>query len=176
MDGTIGFIKIFAGKYAPINWDFCNGQLLSTTQYEELFSIIGTTFGGDGHGTFALPNLCGRMPVRIGKNAIIGGHSIILGERSGTETETILEKQLPVHRHTYNALSGNSESDKPTNNFLSPKANNFYAKKDATDQLLPMNAEVMTPAKGDGLSHNNMSPFIVINYIICVEGLYPARP
>lgn len=173
MNGTIGFIKLFTGNYFPEGWAFCNGQLLEISQNEALYSIIGTMYGGDGQTTFALPNLCGCMPVGGGQNPTT---KVVLAQNGGTETVRLTQQQLPIHRHTYNALSGDSESDQPTNNFLSPKAGNFYSKKDATDQLLPMNVEVMTLAKGDGLLHNNMSPFIVINYIICVEGLYPQRP
>lgn len=172
MDGTLGFIKLFTGNYSPEGWAFCSGQLLEISQNEALYSIIGTMYGGDGQRTFALPNLCGRMPVGSGQSPT---SKVVLAQNGGTETITITQQQLPTHRHSYNALSGDSESDQPTNNFISPKAGNFYAKKDATDQLLPMNAEVMTPTKGDGLPHNNMSPFITINYIICVQGYYPAQ-
>jgi microcystin-dependent protein len=129
-------------------------------------------YGGDGQRTFALPNLCGRMPIGSGQGSTSKG---VLAQNGGTESVTLTQQQLPIHRHTYNALSGDSESDQPTNNFLSPKSGNFYYRKDAVDQLLPMNAEVITPAKGDKLSHNNISPFITLNYIICVEGYYPER-
>jgi microcystin-dependent protein len=175
MNDTIGFIKLFSGNFPPMDWAFCNGQLLQIAENEALFSIIGTTYGGDGVQSFALPNLSGRMPVGFGQNPTTKS-MYVLGQNGGTETVTLTQLQLPSHRHVYNALSGDSESDNPTNNFLSPKSGNFYSKKDTTDQLLAANAEVLSSAIGGGAAHNNLPPFIALSYIICIQGSYPIRP
>lgn len=168
LEHFIGIVKIFAGNFAPEGWALCNGQLLPINEYQALFSIIGTTYGGDGITNFALPNLNGRVPIGTGQ-------STVLGQAAGTENETILVNQLPEHTHIYNALSGNREKADPSNNFLGTTSGPFYGQADPGDQLLPMNPKVVSVAAGGAQSHNNMSPFLVLNYVIALEGIYPSR-
>lgn len=172
LDQFIGIIKIFAGNYAPVGWAFCNGQLLSIANNQALFSIIGTTYGGDGRTTFALPDLRGCTP--IAKGIGTGLTSRNLGEKSGIESVTITPAQLPAHSHTYNALSGNRESAEPRNNFLAATGGKFYGLEDFGDRLLPMNPSVISPT-GGSQPHNNMAPYLAINYVIALEGIYPTR-
>ncbi len=168
LDQFIGIVKIFAGNFAPEGWAFCNGQLLPIDGNEALFSIIGTTYGGDGMTNFALPNLNGRVPIGTGQ-------STVLGQASGSENVTVVPNQLPSHSHGYNALSGSRESDQPSGNYLATTGGKFFAKKDATDKLLPMNSGVISPFNGGGQAHNNMSPYLALNYVIAIYGIYPTR-
>jgi len=168
LEHFIGIVKIFAGNFAPEGWALCNGQLLPINDYQALYSIIGTTYGGDGVRFFALPNLNGRVPLGVGSN-------YSLGQNGGIESLTITASQLPAHSHVYNALSGSSESDQPSGNYLAKTGGKFFAKKDATDKLLPMSQEVISPFKGGNQAHNNMSPYLVLNYVIALEGIYPSR-
>ncbi len=168
LEQFIGIVKIFAGNFAPEGWAFCNGQLLPINENEALFSIIGTTYGGDGVTNFALPNLNGRVPIGTGQ-------STALGQASGSENVTVLVNQLPAHSHTYNALSGNREKAEPTNNFLPVTSGPFYGQTDPSDQLLPMNAKVISVAAGGSQPHNNMSPYLALNYVIAIYGIYPTR-
>ena len=168
LDQFIGIVKLFAGDFAPIGWVFCNGQLLNINEYEALYTIIGTTYGGDGVRTFAVPNLNGRVPLGTGP-------STSLGEAAGTEMVTLTSSQLPAHSHTYNALSGDRETADPRNNFLGITSGPFYGQADPGDQLLPMNSNVISYAPGGSGSHANMSPYLTLNFVIAVEGLYPSR-
>lgn len=169
LDQFIGIVKIFAGNFAPEGWAFCNGQLLPINDNEALFSIIGTTYGGDGMTNFALPNLNGRVPIGTGQ-------STVLGQASGSENVTILANQLPSHSHVSNAISGGRETDQPAGNYLVPTPGGlFFTKKDSTDTLMPMNAQVISPFNGGGQTHNNMSPYLALNYVIAIYGIYPTR-
>lgn len=173
MDEYIGTISLFAGNFAPRNWALCNGQILNIQQNTALFSIVGPNYGGDGKTTFALPDLRGRVPIGVGQG--IGLTNRELGKVGGEEAVTLTTTQIPSHTHTYNALSGNRESKDPSGNFLGITPGLWYAQKNTGDTLLPMNAETVSSA-GGGQPHNNMPPFLGLNYIICTNGLYPPRP
>lgn len=165
--------KMFIGDYAPINYLLCNGQTLQISQYNALFAIIGITYGGDGKTNFKLPDLRGRMPIGMGTGINLTPRP--LGQSGGVETVTLNTTQIPPHNHTYNALSGNREAPTPANNFLGTAAGNFYSQQDPGDQLIPMNAGAIS-LTGGGQPHDNMPPFLCINFIICVFGIFPSKP
>lgn len=172
MDEIIGMIKAFAGNFAPKGYYLCAGQTLQIAQNQALFAILGTTYGGNGTTTFLLPDLRGRSVVGVGSGPGLTPRA--LGESAGSENVTLTVDQIPPHIHTYNALSGNREAPSPAGNFLGTAAGNFYSQQDPGDQLLPMNAGAISLA-GGGQAHNNMQPFLGLNYIICFQGIYPSR-
>jgi len=182
MNGVTGEIKMFAGNFAPRTFAFCAGQLLPIAQNTALFSIIGTIYGGDGRTTCALPDLQGRTAVHAGRGP--GLANIDLGERGGSETETITTQTMPNHTHTVtghtkaaNAASGNIDTS-PLGNFIPefPGVPLFTESTSETNVALAAGSlEVTIGNAGGGLSHNNMSPFLVLNYIICLTGIYPSR-
>jgi len=172
-DPFVAEIRIFAGNFAPRSWAFCDGQLLPIAQNTALFSLIGITYGGDGTTTMALPNLQGRAPMHPGRGP--GLTSRRLGERLGVETVTLTEAQMPFHTHSMNAdgstggpLGGGPNSSTPVDNFLSTSVK--YS--DST-----VNQVAMSDVSDSGGSqpHNNMQPFIAVNYIIALQGLFPPR-
>lgn len=182
MDGTIGEIRLFAGNFAPKQWLYCQGQLLAISQYSALFSILGTTYGGNGTVTFALPDLRGRVPVGTGQRS---GVTVISGEQFGTETNVLTMNHLPDHGHSANgtfalpAKAGKGAySSNPASNIYGKPADTMKmystAAKDTT-----MGAGVTTIAAapaGQSAPVNNMMPYSGLNYIICINGLYPVRP
>ncbi|MEM8696425.1 MAG: tail fiber protein [Pseudomonadota bacterium] len=170
----IAEIRIFAGSFAPRSWAFCDGQLLPISQNTALFSLIGTTYGGDGRTTTALPNMQGRVPMHAGRGP--GLTSRRIGQRGGAEQVTLSEAQMPQHQHTQLAVPrgqltvGNSLD--PAGNLLaSPQTGNQYA--DANN-LVDMASNSLTNA-GGSQPHNNLQPFLVMNFIIALQGLYPSR-
>ncbi len=173
MEEYIGMIKMFVGDYAPQDYLLCNGQTLLVQEYQALYTIIGIRYGGTPGVNFKLPDLRGRMPIGMGTGVNLTPRQ--LGQSGGAETVALNVSQIPPHTHTYNALSGNREATSPAGNFLGTAAGNFYSQQDPTDQLLPMNAGVISPA-GAGAAHNNMPPFLCVNFIMCAFGLYPLRP
>ena len=174
MEEYLGMIKMFVGDYAPEYYLLCDGRSLSVQQYTALYAIIGYSYGGSGQN-FNLPDLRGRMPIGMGTGVNPNLTPRQLGQSGGAETVALSAAQIPSHTHVYNALSGNREATSPAGNFLGTAAGNFYSQQDPSDQLLPMNAGVVSTA-GGGQGHNNMPPFLCVNYIICVQGLYPPRP
>jgi microcystin-dependent protein len=167
----IAEIQIFAGNFAPRGWAFCNGQLLPIAQNTALFSLIGTTYGGDGRTTTALPNLQGRAPMHPGRGPGLADRR--LGQRGGTETVTLSEGQMPSHKHQMQAVSDNGDSRSPADNALASSVPpNVQLYSDGTDAQ--MNAAVLNPIGGDE-PHNNMQPFLALNFIIALVGIYPSR-
>ncbi len=170
----IAEIRIFAGNFAPRSWAFCNGQLLPIAQNTALFSLIGTTYGGDGRTTTALPNLEGRAPMHPGRGP--GLTERRLGEKTGTETVTLSEAQIPSHSHTMRGSStANGVAGAPTNTSsfardLSPRA--YQA--NTTANLVDLASQSLS-ATGGGQAHSNMQPFLALNFIIALQGLYPSR-
>ncbi len=169
----IAEIRIFAGNFAPRGWAFCNGQLLPVSQNTALFSLIGTTYGGDGRSTTALPNLEGRVPMHPGRGP--GLTSRRLGQRGGVEEVTLTQAQIPSHSHTMQAVPRSQfaigNSNDPTGQLLaSPQTGNQYV---APGNLGTM--ADMLQGTGGSQSHNNLQPFIVMNFIIALQGLYPSR-
>lgn len=167
----IAEIRIFAGNYAPRGWAFCNGQLLPVSQNTALFSLIGTTYGGDGRTTTALPDLQGRAPMHPGRGP--GLTSRRLGERGGVETVTLSEAEMPNHTHAMQAVLRPAEENDPNNRYYGvTPGNNLYGS--ATNNLVPLADQAATSA-GGSQSHNNLQPFMAINFIIALVGLYPSR-
>ena len=170
----IAEIRIFAGNFAPRSWAFCDGQLLPVAQNTALFSLIGTTYGGDGRTTTALPNMQGRLPMHPGRGP--GLTSRRLGQKGGVEMVTLTEAQMPNHTHT---LSGSTEeaefdgSPNPGNNLTGvvEGGKEPYA---PSANLTSLSASAL-PNTGGSQAHNNLQPFLAMNFIIALQGLYPSR-
>lgn len=163
-------IRIFAGNFAPRGWAFCNGQLLPISQNTALFSLIGTTYGGDGRTTTALPNLEGRAPMHPGRGP--GLTSRRLGQQGGSETETLSEAQMPNHNHTAQGTTNSANQRTPANHLAATgggRGTNFYSNAASSGAF----KELINT--GGGQAHNNMQPFLAMNFIIALVGLYPSR-
>jgi microcystin-dependent protein len=166
-------IRIFACNFPPTGWAFCDGQLLTISQNTALFSLLGTFYGGDGKTTFALPNLQGTVPVHVGGAQPGPGLSTYsLGEMSGTETVTLLVSEMPLHAHTLNGTSSPAESPDPTGNALGRSVNGNAYTNSFTAQQMAFQA---LPPAGGSLPHNNMMPYLVLNFCIALQGVYPPR-
>lgn len=175
----IGEVRIFAGNFAPRGWAFCDGQLLQISQNTALFSILGTTYGGDGRTTLGLPDLRGRAPMHPGNGP--GLTSRQLGERGGTETVVLSIAQIPTHNHAIEARGSSAAGDSasPTNKTwaVTSDGGSDYATPpiDAADQVQMSTNAVRLGAMGSNQAHDNMPPFQVLNYIIALQGIYPSR-
>ncbi len=166
----IAEIRIFAGNFAPRSWAFCNGQLLPVSQNTALFSLIGTTYGGDGRTTTALPNLEGRAPMHPGRGP--GLTSRRLGQRGGVETVTLSEAQMPNHTHTLMGSGEDGNSQNPGGNHFGAGTNMYHTPNGVS--LVPAATQTL-PSSGGSQAHNNLQPFLVMNFIIALQGLYPSR-
>jgi microcystin-dependent protein len=170
MDPFVAEIRIFPFNFAPKGWAFCNGQLLPLSQNTALFSLLGTTYGGDGKSTFALPDLEGRAPMHPGQGPGLSLHD--LGEESGSETVTLLLSEIPAHSHAVSASLSDGNDRLPTNElFATGIAIGQYAAPGALTQLAFQGA---SPAGGDQ-PHNNMMPYLTLNFCIALQGVFPAR-
>ncbi|MCF8245476.1 MAG: tail fiber protein [Saprospiraceae bacterium] len=172
MEPFIGEIKLFAGNFAPRGWAFCDGQLLPINQHQALFSILGTNFGGDGRSTFGLPDLRGRVSVHPGNGPGLSSYRI--GEKGGAETVTLTVNQLPSHSHSLNANKGNGNtSDTPGASLADSKGSDRdYNKSGAVDTEMSKNS---IGATGGGQPIENRQPYLAINYIIALQGVFPSR-
>ena len=163
---------MFGGNFAPRGWAFCSGQLLSIAQNTALFSILGTTYGGNGQTTFALPDLRSRVPMHPGQGPGLTPRS--LGEMGGTETVTLLNSQMPAHTHQATVAPKASTSETtdtlPTNQY--PAAGGVYS---PTANAQMGSSDVTVGVSGGNQPHNNMSPFTCVNFIIALEGIFPSR-
>jgi microcystin-dependent protein len=164
-------IRIFAGNFAPKGWALCNGQILSISQNTALFSLLGTTYGGNGTSNFALPNFQGSAPMHWGFGA--GLTQRFIGESGGTQTVTLLSGEVPAHVHTFNCGSGSKGDNNTVANqvLADEKTGGIQTYAAATDGTL-MSPLAATPAS---LPHENMQPYQVLNFIIALQGIYPAR-
>lgn len=180
MDEFIGIIKLFAGNFAPRGWMFCDGSILSIQSNTALFSILGTTYGGNGQTTFALPNLNGRLAIGAG-NSSNTGKNYQLGEMSGTTQNTILQSNLPSFASQMKVANTNASSTAPAAGSAiaitgTPDGREFNAipsYASATPDT-PLSLSTVT-FMGQNLPLNNMPPYLGLSYIICVEGIYPSR-
>ncbi|WP_165768055.1 phage tail protein [Flavobacterium plurextorum] len=170
-DPLIGQISMFAGTFAPRGWLFCNGQLLPIPQYSTLFSIIGTTYGGDGINNFALPDLRGRVPVGQGQGPGLSPRN--LGETSGNENVTLTISNMPAHNHQLNASTAVGTSNVPTGNVL---ANTSVLDKEYNGSPNTAMNNASIGISGSNAPVTIMQPFQTINFIIAIEGIYPPRP
>jgi len=168
----IAEIRIFAGNFAPRGWAFCNGQLLPISQNTALFSLIGTTYGGDGRSTTALPDLQGRAPMHPGRGP--GLSNRILGQRGGAEQVSLSEPQMPNHSHSQRASDLRAGSGTAVGNVLAEPRDGLLYQSDTTSSRVPLAPESLA-SSGGGLPHNNMQPFLGLNFIIALVGLYPSR-
>ena len=175
LDPYIGEIQFFGGNFAPRGWAFCDGQLLPIAQYQALFSILGTTYGGDGRTTFALPDMRGRLPIHKGNGPGLTPRN--LGEIGGSETNTLAVNQMPAHSHTLNANSGSARTSAPTNNTLARTRSDLRS-YDSVSASKPADAQLASSSVGNTGSSapiNNMQPSLAINCIIALEGVFPPR-
>ncbi len=167
----VGEIRMFGGNFAPAGWAFCNGQQLAISEFDTLFNLIGTTYGGDGQETFNLPDLQSRVPIHMGQGPGLT-QNYIIGEAAGVETVTLTTQQLPVHSHP--AL-GN-----PNNGSLPDPANNVNAKSTTPNVFLyhtlppgaAFNGQAVAPV-GGSQPHENLQPYLAISFIISLYGIYP---
>ena len=173
MDPFVAEIRIFPFNFAPKGWAFCNGQLLPLSQNTALFSLLGTTYGGDGKSTFALPNLEGSAPMHPGQGPGLSLHD--LGETGGSETVTLLQSEIPSHPHSLMCSATNSSKPNPVGNSLTKiSANGTPYVAPAGAPLSSFASNALTPAGGDQ-PHNNMMPYLTLNFNIALQGVFPPR-
>lgn len=168
-DPFVAEIRIFPFNFAPKGWAFCDGQLLPISQNTALFSLLGTTYGGDGKSTFALPDLQGSVPMHPGQGQ--GLSQRFLGEMSGTETVTLLQSEMPVHAHQAMALGVVGNQPTAAGNTWARSTSNPYT----NTQNGQMSFSALAPS-GGGLPHNNMQPYLTLNFCIAMQGVFPQRP
>ena len=170
-DPFLSEIRIFSFNFAPQGWAMCNGQFLPINQNQALFSLLGTTYGGNGQTTFALPDLRGRAPIHF-------GNSITLGERAGEENHTITQGEMPAHTHTVTAIApgnGGSNVNNPSGAFLSNSAPaEIYGNAAGSPGLLALNPAAISSI-GGSQAHNNMQPSLTLNLCIALQGIFPSR-
>jgi microcystin-dependent protein len=166
----MGEIRIFAGNFAPAGWAFCSGQLLPISENDALFVVLGTTYGGDGQETFALPNIQSRFPIHQGQGPGLSGN-YILGEMSGVESVTLTTQQMPVHNHAFLASTDPGAAITPEGNVFGSGSTIQVYRPAIANQ--PANAQTIGPA-GGSQPHDNMHPYLCMNYIISLFGLFPS--
>lgn len=172
-DPFVAEIRIFPFNFAPRGWAWCDGQLLPLSQNTALFSLLGTTYGGNGKSNFALPDLQGRAPMHPGQGPGLSLHD--LGETGGSETVTLLESEIPFHPHTLRASGDVADTNAPAANITSKplgRGNNLFVT--TTSPLVAMNPSVLTPAGGDQ-PHNNLQPYLTYYFSIALQGVFPPR-
>ena len=170
MDPFVAEIRIFPFSFAPKGWAFCDGQILPLSQNTALFSLLGTTYGGDGKSNFALPNMQGNAPMHPGQGPGLSLHD--LGETGGSETVSLLESEIPSHSHSFIASQADGISRLPAGNLAANMIGvNGYA---TPGTIVQMSDQALTPAGGDQ-PHNNMQPYLTLNFCIALQGVYPPR-
>lgn len=189
MDNYLGEIRLFSGNYAPVGWAVCNGALLSIAENDALFALIGTTYGGDGITTFALPDL--RRRIGYNQGTLLGGSSYVMGQQAGTAQVTLLTTQIPSHTHSLQASTDDANTGAPAGNFLAntngttstpPPPTPYPDVKLYTTLPLPSGPTApnvtLDPATlsivGDTQPHDNMMPYVTLTYIIAMQGIFPS--
>ena len=170
-DPFVAEIRIFPFNFAPKGWAWCDGQLLPLSQNTALFSLLGTTYGGNGKSNFALPDLQGRAPMHPGQGPGLSLHD--LGETGGSETVTLLESEIPAHAHAVSASIADGISQTPAGEKLATGIG--VANFGPVASLTPMNPAALAPAGGDQ-PHNNLMPYLTFYFNIALQGVFPARP
>ena len=173
MDPFLAEIRIFPFNFAPKGWAFCDGQILPISQNTALFALLGTTYGGDGKSTFALPDLQGNSAMHPGQGQGLSLRD--LGEMGGTESVTLLVSEIPAHTHTMNSLNIQSTTTTPTTGTALGRSVNGNAYADAASGFQTFAPEALTPA-GGSLPHNNLQPYLTLNFCIALQGVFPQRP
>jgi microcystin-dependent protein len=161
----LGEVRMFGGNFAPVDWEFCNGQLLPISQYDVLYTLIGTTYGGDGVSTFALPDLRGRLPVHVGAGAV-------LAQTGGAEAVTLSSATMPNHTHPLAASSGAADSTSPAGKVWATGGDMPYTATLTPDTT--MHAGALSSA-GGSQPHENMPPFLAVSFIIATAGVFPSQ-
>jgi microcystin-dependent protein len=174
MDPFVAEIRIFPFNFAPKGWAWCDGQLLPLSQNTALFSLLGTTYGGDGKSNFALPDLQGRAPMHPGQGPGLSLHD--LGETGGSDTVSLLESEIPSHAHALRASSSPSDSPGPGGNSFARVASGAtpYTPSSPTPPFVSMSPNALAPAGGDQ-PHNNLQPYLTFYFNIALQGVYPPR-
>ncbi|WP_394773004.1 phage tail protein [Flavobacterium sp.] len=162
----IGEIRMFAGNFAPAGWFFCEGQLIPISEYETLFNLIGTTYGGDGESTFAMPDLRGRIPIH-------NGNGFQLAQTGGVEAVTLDINQIPSHTHALVATTDIADSGNPANAYLSSTATGSKVYSSATPSVVLQNSTIV--ADGGGQPHTNLQPYLCVSFIISLFGIFPSQ-
>ncbi|RYD59408.1 MAG: phage tail protein [Sphingobacteriales bacterium] len=180
MENYLGEIRLFAGTFAPVGWLACDGSLLPISENDALFTLLGTTYGGDGQTTFGLPDLRGRVPVSQGRSTT--GTTYVLGQSAGVETVTLTTAQMPAHQHTFSVSNSPGTQVSASNAYLAnpvdPTTNNktvlFYLPDSVEETIQGLLPDSLTPA-GGSQPHENRMPYTTINYIIATQGIYPSQ-
>jgi len=183
-DQFVAEIRIFPFNFPPTGWAFCNGQLMPITQNTALFSLLGTTYGGDGKSTFALPDMQDCAPMQPGQGQ--GLSQRFLGEMSGAESITLLQSEIPIHTHTFQASNNDANPDDASPIGQMPAKGiwdtgsdagviAYYAGNNPVPPLANMAIQELS-VTGGGLPHNNMQPYLTLNFCIALQGIFPARP
>jgi len=162
----VGEIRMFAGNFAPAGWMFCEGQLLPISEYETLFNLIGTTYGGDGQSTFALPDLRGRLPLHQ-------GNGFILAETGGAEEITLTVSQIPAHSHPALGSSSTASTTDPTNNLLARVTTAAVFPYGTDNPLTPLQPQAISSV-GGSQPHSNFQPYLCVDFIISLFGIFPS--
>ncbi len=168
-DPYVGEIRMFGGNFAPVGWAFCQGQLMPISENDTLFTLIGTTYGGDGQETFGLPDLQGRIPVHQGTGP--GLSSYVIGEKAGVEAVTLTTQQMPLHNHAFIASQATGTQNTPVNNMVASSASNRFRPGAPSD---PFPSTLVQPSGGNQ-PHENMMSYLCVNYIISLYGIFPSQ-
>lgn len=178
MENYVGEIRIFGGTYAPEGWAFCNGALLSISQFETLYTLVGTTYGGDGQQTFALPNLQSRVVVSQGTSAT--GTNYVMGQAGGQEAVTLISTQMPLHQHPITNLSGvtaqmgGKPQTNPNGAYFGSNGAAGYQSTGSDQNMASGVVSGMSSVAGSSTPHSNLQPCVALNYIIALQGIYPS--
>ena len=178
----IGEITIFGGNFAPVGWAFCDGSLLAISEYETLFTLIGTTYGGDGQTTFAIPDLRGRVPIHMGANPQTGTNYVI-GQMGGLESVTLIPNQLPAHAHVVTGelnmkVRANDPDNQPSavgNGIAIAPGKRFFSRTPTGSGLMPLDTNIVLSGAGNSQARDNMQPYMALNFIISLYGNYPSQ-
>lgn len=168
----IGEIRMFGGSFAPVGWALCDGSLLSTTEYNALFSLLGTIYGGDGRTTFGLPDLRGRIPIHYGDGTGLTNRNI--GSKGGAESITLASNQIPSHTHTWEASTTTADQSTVSGHVLGGNASVDIFEQNLNNPM-QMSDQALAAHSGSGSSQNNLMPYQVVNFIIALTGSYPTR-
>lgn len=173
MDPYVGEIRMFGGNYAPVGWALCQGQLVSVAQYDALFSLLGTRYGGDGQSTFGLPDLRGRVALHYGAGK--GLTNRVLGQKFGEEEDTLSVQELPAHEHQLMANNAPaSYSNSPANMVLAKSPSGFQHYTEGMTAAAKLSPAALE-SSGGGYAHNNIMPCQVLTFIISLTGVFPPR-